>query len=297
MRVRAIRLSVFTLVVFVLSEAGSSQEPREIEAQPSSARRSLEVYFQQLDPLTDDHIAELSKFLSPPELERLRVEHEAWRSDRDRQCSDAAMNESGGMRELNCLVDITETYLERRMVQLQAAKDETGPTRLLCRPRDSTSNARAVNHLGPEEHAVLNALLRDRYSSAQSQKALQLETVSIDLRAGELDALRSQFSRKSPDVEFPAELVESFCENNELPKLLEPSLLTLPEGVTLDVLNGRESKGPQLYVSSVGLSHDRKYALVHVSLRCGMLCGGGGLYLLQKQAQHWKAIAQYRWIN
>jgi hypothetical protein len=297
MRVKTIQLTPLALVALVIAAAGTSQEPHGADTQPSNPRQSLEDYVRLLDTVTDDYIGELSKFLSPPELEKLIAEHEAWKSNRNRQCSDRAMGESERMGELDCLVDVTQTYLERRMAQLEAARDQTGPTRLVCRQKVSTSNARPVNHLGPEEHTVLNALLRDQYSSAQNQSALQLETVSIKLRASQIDSLRSEFARKSPDVDFPAELVESFCENNVLPKLLESSRLTLPEGVTLSVQNGRASKGSKLYSSSVGLSQDHQYALVHLETRCGLLCGGDGFYLLQKQAQDWKVIAKNVSIN
>ena len=95
-------------------------------------RRALEMYVHHLTALCDSQIEEISTMTPKHEVEKLRSDHYAWKLDRDLRCAATARSESGELRELECLAELSEEYFDRReseIAELQASQESLPPTK------------------------------------------------------------------------------------------------------------------------------------------------------------------------
>jgi hypothetical protein len=243
--------------------------------------------------LCDSQIDAIAALVSSEQAEKVRYEHDLWKVNRDRSCAEVEGVESILMRELECLQGRTEEYFERRELELAELKAAHTKLESLCGPTESKSYVTPPRLPQPEGYAVLNDLLRAMYGDSPVQVVLQLETTPQEVRASEIESLRSRLSRNPSSVSLPTDLVDSFCFNNETPHMLDQRQLNLPKTVLFASSSDRGPRGPKVHLSSPGISDDRDYALVSVYYKCGILCGGETLVLLRKELQQWKVVAEY----
>jgi hypothetical protein len=102
------------------------------QAPPSDQHRKLELYVHHITALCDLKIDEISTMIPKKEVETLRSDHYAWKLDRDVRCAATARSEAGELRELECLAELSEEYLDRReseIAEIEARQESPAPAR------------------------------------------------------------------------------------------------------------------------------------------------------------------------
>jgi len=78
----------------------------------------LELYVYHLTWLLDTQIDEIAEIIPEHEVEKLRKDHYTWKIERDIRCAKIGRMESGELRELECLAELSEAYYDRRETEI-----------------------------------------------------------------------------------------------------------------------------------------------------------------------------------
>jgi hypothetical protein len=121
----------------------------ESDPQPMRKREELERYVYQLSVLVETQIEELSEFIPPPELEKIRSDHYSWKINRDVKCAEAGRNTDYQFAELDCLAVATEKYFEAfelRLAELESATVKDKPLESSASNSELEENREKVLH-------------------------------------------------------------------------------------------------------------------------------------------------------